>query len=419
MQRARRFVIYLMTFGLARGGLFVAPIILANLLTPSAYGRLEFAQALATIGATVLALGTSGVVPLVLIRKIDTASWNSVLVHHLVVATLLILCALLGLFAEWPPIVWLAALVTTGLMFQVLWSATLKSQGHAEASLLLDTGVWGLMAIAVITSYMLTTPPVNRWSWAIAALSGYITALAVYTSWRLMRSDSHTNILTYTSTLRTGMPLMASTLLTLLATTSGRLGLGLLSTPEMMADYAILFRATALPIVAHQIIIIARFRQVFEQHTTELEKRLPIMIGLVTGSVILFWLLSGFIDVLLGPAFIKAFSQYRVEGLLILSQCILWSAIALNDLVNARSQTAGPVARATLLYFVLVLPVAWWFLSSRQISLSLFVPVHSIVMAGYFMTQAMVMRSRGIRLIRTWSLTLAAFSGLSAMAFVS
>jgi O-antigen/teichoic acid export membrane protein len=304
-------------------------------------------------------------------------------------------------------------------MFQILWSAALKSHGHREASLLLDTGFWGLIALAVITSYMLTYPPVNRWGWVIATLMGYITALAGYTTWRLMRSDSHTDIFTYTSTLRTGMPLMAATLLTLLATTSGRLGLGLLSTPEMMADYAILFRAAALPIVAHQIIIIARFRQVFELHSTELEKHLPIVIGLVTGSVILLWLFSSFIDVLLGPAFIKAFSQYRVEGLLILSQSILWSAIALNDLVNTRSQTAGPVARATLLYFVLVLPLAWWFLSTRQISLPLFVPVHSVVMAGYFMTQARVMRSCGIRLTRTWLLTLTSFLGLSAMAFVS
>ena len=347
MHRLSRAFFYLASFGLARGGLFVAPIVLANLLAPADYGTLEFAQAVASVGATVLALGTAGVVPLVLVRKVDSASWGAVLVHQASGVVVLAAGALIGVQAGWPPVVWLAALITGALMLQVLWSVTLKSLGHGEASLLLDAGFWGLLALAVLVSYAFAVPVVARWGWVITTLMGYLIALAVWTIWRLVRAEPHVAGPMYVSTVRIGLPLMAATLLALLATTSGRLGIGLLSTPEMMADYAILFRATALPIVAHQVIVVARFRQIFELPAHELERRLPMVVGLVTASVVLFWLLSSVADVLLGPAFVSAFSRHRAVGLLILSQCVLWSAIALNDLVNARSQTAGPVARAS------------------------------------------------------------------------
>jgi O-antigen/teichoic acid export membrane protein len=412
--RLSRLFFYLTSFGLARGGLFVAPIVLANLLEPADYGTLELVQAVATMGVTLLALGTGGVVPLVLVNKVGSASWPAILVHQIGVVALLAACVLFGTLLGWSPVVWLAALATGALMLQSLWSMTLKSHGFGEASLLLDAGFWGLLALTVLISYLLAVPMADRWGWIITTLLAYFTALAAWTLWKLMQEETHA-VAMYASTVRTGLPLMAATLLALLATTSGRLGIGLLSTPEMMADYAILFRATALSIVAHQVIVVARFKQIFELPVQELERRLPMVVGFVVASVVLFWLLSSFVDVLLGPAFVSAFSRYRTEGLLILAQCILWSAIALNDLVNSRSQTAGRVARGSVLYFALVLPLAWWFLSSRPVTLSLFVPVHSVVMVGYFLTQALVMLHCGIRLVRTWVFTLVGFVAVSAI----
>lgn len=416
MGRLSRTIYYLASFGLARGGLFLAPIVLANLLTPADYGTLELAQALASLGATVLALGTSGAVPLVLLRNVTTASWGGVLVHQVGSVALLVGLALAAVLAGASPVLGLAALCTGALMLQGLWSVTLKSLGRGEASLLMDAGFWGILALAAMAAYGLAVPAAQRGVWAFSALAVYLAVLACWTVWRLTQAAPRCASRMYTSTVRTGLPLMAVTLLAMLATTSGRFGIGLLSTPEMTAEYAVLFRATALPIVAHQVIIVARFRQIFELPTSELERRLPMVVGLVGASVVLFWLLSDVAGVLLGPAFVSAFARHHTEGLLILSQCILWSAIALNDLINTRSQSAGMVARGSTLYFALVLPLAWWFLSSRPVTLSLFVPIHSAVMAGYFLTQAVVMWHCGIKLLRTWGLTLGGFLSLSALA---
>ena len=126
MSRLYRGFFYLLSFGLARGGLFFAPIVLANLLSPSDYGTLEFAQAIASMGAAVLALGTSAAVPLVLVRKIKTASWGGVLLHQIATVVALLLVALVSWQLDAKPVVWFAAACTGALMLQGLWSVTLK-----------------------------------------------------------------------------------------------------------------------------------------------------------------------------------------------------------------------------------------------------------------------------------------------------
>jgi O-antigen/teichoic acid export membrane protein len=419
MQRLLSFIVYLASFGVARGSLFVAPILLANLLSPREYGALEFAQAVAAVAAPLLACGTAGVVPLVLVRKVDSASWRAILLHQAAAVILLTGVALIAVIAEFQTAVWLAALVTSAIMLQSLWSVALKSQGRGEASLFMDAGFWVILALAVMAPTALSALATGRWNWVVATLSAYVLSLAAWTIWNAFKSSAAGIGLRYMSTLRTGLPLMFASLLALLATTSGRLGIGLLSTPETVADYAILFRATALPVVIHQVIVLARYRQIFELSATALEKKLPMIVGAVIVSAIAFWLLSDLLSHLLGSAFSSAFARHRTEGLLILSQCVLWSAVALNDLVNARSQTAGPVVKATLWYFVLALPLAWWFLAGQPVTLSLYVPVHSLIMCGYFVTQAVVMWRNGVKLKMTWTLALLGFFAMSSMSLLA
>ena len=118
-------VFYLASFGLARGALFLAPIVLANLLPPTDYGNIELAQAIASVVAPLLALGTSGLIPLVLIQKVDSASWGSVLTHHTIVCSLLGVLGVLGLRLGWSPVNLLVVLITGAFMLQALWSVTL------------------------------------------------------------------------------------------------------------------------------------------------------------------------------------------------------------------------------------------------------------------------------------------------------
>ncbi|MCR9242061.1 MAG: hypothetical protein NXH87_11845 [Rhodobiaceae bacterium] len=313
-------------------------------------------------------------------------------------------------------IVLFAVFCTAILMLQGLWSVTLKSLGYGEASLLLDFGFWGVLSLGVLTAYLFSASDIQRMQTANAVLAVYFLSLYAWTVWKF-RAAPPGLFADYKSTILGGMPLMAVGVLALLATTSGRLGIGLLSSVEMTADYSILFRATALPIVVHQLIVVAKFRRVFDLPVGDLQKLLPVIITLVALSVGGFWVLADWLGFLLGPAFVKTFAAHRVEGLLILSQSVLWSAIALNDLVNNRSQTSKQAAWAAALYIAVALLGGWWFLSGAPVTLALFVPVHSLVMLGYLVVQIVVMRLCGIQLWRMWLLALASFVSFSLAAF--
>lgn len=406
--------LFLLSFGLARGGLFFAPIILANLLAPSDYGTLEFAQALASFSATVLALGTSGAVPLILVQKIKRASWGGVLVHQLSVVGVLLVIALGGWLLGISPIFWIAAAFTGVLMLQSLWSVTLKSNGRGEASLLLDTGFWSILTFSAAIAFALNVTSDNRASWSFQVILFYLVGLFFWTFWRFLKVPSNTE-LQYSETIKISVPLMFGTLLSFLAVTSGRLGIGLLTTPEVTAEYAILFRGMAIPMVAHQIITVYSFRRIFELPPSKLERRLLSISSLVIASVVTIWLLSGLASYLLGSAFSSTFLKYRSEGLLILTQCVMWSAIANNELLCNRWQVAGRAARPSILYFLLVLPLAWLFLSTRPVTLALFVPVHSIVMIGYFLIQIVMLARCSIKMWRMWGLSLGSFLLLSIL----
>lgn len=415
LKRLSSLLQYFFFFGAARGGLFLAPIVLANLLSPHDYGTLELAQAIASVAATIASLGTAAAVPLVIVRRSGSVSWGSVLAHQMLMVLLLLTSgALLAVFGL-PSLFWLVCVCTCAFMLQALWSVVLRSHGRGEASLLVDAMFWGVLALAVSVATGAGVETETRGGWLFGSLFIYLMALVGWTISRFFYTRPLISIEMYVRTIKTSLPFMSTALLALLATTSGRIGVGLLSTPELMSDYAVLFRVTALPIVAHQLIIVARFRQIFELPVRDLELRLPIVVGLVTVCVVAFWLLSDIATWLLGAAFESAFGKNHSVGLLILTQCILWSAIALNDLVNTRAQTAGIVARASGVYFLVALPLAWWLLSSQRVTLSLFVPVHSAVMAGYFLTQTIVMWRCGVRLVRTWSLTLGCFVSLSVL----
>jgi hypothetical protein len=257
--------------------------------------------------------------------------------------------------------------------------------------------------------------PTQRNSWALAGLTLYVVVLAAFTMARFTPASKDLSLRTYGAALRLGMPLMVVTLFSLLATTSGRLGIGIFTTPEMTADYAVLYRAMAVPIVAHQIVVVGQFRKFFEVSIDHLERKLPVIVILVAASVVLFWALSGPLGWLLGPAFVSAFERYRMEGLIILAQCVLWSAIALNDLISARRLIAPVVARWSAVYFAVTLPLFVVFLVRQEVDMRTFVVSHALLMLGYFTTQALAMSASGVRLKRTWMSTWIAFACLALL----
>ncbi|MDD3326653.1 MAG: hypothetical protein PHW25_06175 [Zoogloea sp.] len=415
MKKLKKIFVFLFSFGVARGGLFAAPILLANLLAPIDYARLEFVQAVSSMGATLLGLGSASIVPLVLLRNQENLSLKLVYFHQISCAAVLLVLLTFGLILDSKVEIWLAAMGVSILMLQGLWSVTLKSHGKRERALFLDLGFWGVLAVAATIAFICSVPLERRGGWVVVSIAMYWAALVVWTSKRYNSESSQVSPESYFLTLKTGAPLMIGTLLSFLATTSGRVGVGLLAAPEMVAAYAVLFRATALPMVAHQVMTVSRFRQLFQLPLPQLERKLSVIVLLVSLCALLFWQVGSHLGFLLGPVFVKTFAVYKQEGLLILAQSIMWSAIAQNELLNNRSQTARKLIFPAIIYFALAFSAVWLFFGFYSFSLMRFVCAHVAVVMGFFLVQIAVMWLNGIKVYKSWLCALGCYGGFSLL----
>lgn len=185
--------------------------------------------------------------------------------------------------------------------------------------------------------------------------------------------------------------------------------MGLLALPELTAEYAVMARAGALPMIAHQLILVASYRNMFAQSDQAVARLVLQIVFLVSVSVLAFFAFSPWLGFVLGPAFVNAFSQHKPAGMLIAAQAVLWSAIALNDFVIARHQLMHKVLRYSVGFLALALVLGWLALAWLGLSLEKFVLIHSCVMLSFYVAQSWIMNLLGLRLVRVWVTTVALY----------
>lgn len=416
-QHLRRMVAYLLSFGLGRAALFGAPFLLANFLPSSDYGVLETALAGASVLAGLVTLGVGSAIPLVLLRHNTDASLKGIVTHHLVVVGAALIFLLLGLVLQFPMPWLLTALLTACLAMQGLASTQLKTQGYGDASVLTDSGLLGLMALAAYIANCDGAVAPMAWIWAAALCYCLILVVIYLRIWT--QTDHIKEPLAWGGALRLGIPLMLGGLVSLLVTTSGRLGMGLMAGPVLTADYAVLARAAALPIVAHQLILIAKFQNLFAESDDAVESATLHIVLLVGVSVIGFIAFSPWLGLLLGPAFVRAFDLHRVACFGVVVQAVLWSAIALNDLVIARHHVMPRVLPYSVSFLGMELLLGWFSLTLTELTLERFVFTHSAVMLSFYWAQSWVMNNLGLRLRKTWIVTSIIFIVLMGAVYIA
>ena len=416
MKKFQRLATYLICFVLARGMLFASPILLANLLSNYSYGVVEWAHAAATFISTIVALGTSAVIPLIVLKNVQKCTVAGVLIHHILLVLVCFTLVCISLYFDGGDAIIFGALLTAALALQVFWSNYLKTHGRGEASMLLDASLFALMAlITAIANYFHVSNPFLWVMWAVSIYTFCLLCISVVKFFSLLH---YSKTIAYRAVLILGLPLMMAALVTVAVTISGRLAIGYLGGPLLTADYAALARVTALPIVAHQIIMVAKFRYFFTLQDKEVEGIMLTMLSCVALLVVGLWVCFPLLGGLFGQAFKKTFMAESLPALWLLAQSILWSAIALHDTINTRHQTINKVLAWSVAYIIISIPLAFLVIQVIGVSLANFVYVHGIFMLLYYITQIISMYRAGIRLIRPWTFSLLAYIGLVGLATV-
>jgi hypothetical protein len=297
----------------------------------------------------------------------------------------------------------------------------LKSRGDGTSAVFLEASYW-LIALAGGALYACCG---RSMGWIFVLLLGYALVLLAATLRAYLPVRASFDLSDLKDNLSLAAPLLVTSVLSIFVSTAGRTILSVTTSGEVVGLYAVLYRATALPLVAHQILIIWQFRQIFSWEEAQARKFLPLIALAVSVCIVAQWLLIGPLGWMLGKRFDETFAQHEREGGIILAQTILWSAIALNDLLNSRLKIAKPVAMwtgpflvasaAALLAYVAALPSG----TGPGVALGTFVSGYAALMLGFYLVQCFAMYRSGARYPELWAVAAGTFIGVTALSLIA
>lgn len=415
INHAKRFGVFVFGFGLARAALFFSPIILANLLTLNEYGLLEFSQSIATLSILLLGFGLTGTIPLILLRDEVKARWDTLLLLILVfagtsfVVSLFAALYLSSLFNFYV----LAPLMVALLLCQSFWSRVFKSQGKPNSAVFLETGLW---LSVLLGAYLYINFGLYRDVIAIILfLYTVVLLFSITRSWFHSRLPFSMNDIKIN--IRLGIPLMIASAITVLAAASGRAILGIGTDIETVGFYSVLYRVTALPIVAYQVLQISFYKQIYTLEKNTLARFITLIPAGVIIAIIGFLVLVNDLGFLLGERFVETLAQFPLVGKLLLIQTLLWAGLALNDDLNTRAQIAGFVSifSGSVLvpgFLFLLGAIVYGWGPVDEAPLTFLVIGQSALMAVLYLMQCAAMFYKNNRYLLLWSVTFFGYVGL-------
>jgi hypothetical protein len=340
--------------------------------------------------------------------------FRGIVLHQVFITAVAGVIAYIGFVNDSPPNVYLTSLFTGAIIIQGMRSTHLKSLGRANEAIFVDAGLMIILAAVAGAAKLVGESSIAPLIMLVVSL--YVLALTVSYASCHLRGGSVGVIANWRRAISQGLVLMIGGLVSVIITASGRLMMGIIATPQMAGEYAILSRASALPIVAHQLIVAARFRSIYKDRQVQAARVFMQVIGLVgvVGLVLVTAVPS--VGYYLGNAFYRVALSNPFASSLLIAQSVLWSAIILNDMLCARNGIVGRIIfhglGVVLLGFGLVLVAVHYV----GLSLSIFVCCQSAIMLAYFGVQCVLMSRSNLPVRRFFVLTVSVFSLLVAVA---
>ncbi|TBU91620.1 hypothetical protein DNJ95_14380 [Stutzerimonas kirkiae] len=273
-----RLILYLgqhgLIFVLAKSAVLIAPLLAAGLLSQSLYGTVEWWLALSLSFGPLLAMGAPGLIAYGTLGDKFRRHVRTATVFVLIAVTVLLLLALamplLGL--DWKSSFYgPVALQCAVVALQMTLSARLKGLGKGAWASLVESTLYLSLLCALLLNWQGFDFILSFMGLLLFACSlligGVIRFLPVPSLSRWQRRN-------YRAFLRVGLHFMAGSTLMGIFMALPRISLGLLASPEKVAEFALVFRWLSISIVAHQFISTVFFRTIFTDIDTRKRDRM-------------------------------------------------------------------------------------------------------------------------------------------------
>ncbi|WP_417859711.1 lipopolysaccharide biosynthesis protein [Winogradskyella sediminis] len=335
----KKHAIFGVVFTVAKALVYFTPLLLADVLTTSDYGILEYALAgLGVIVNTLINIGVPGAYPYFIIREKKDNLKTGFSLHPLVLLLPFVINQFAFLYLSLDVNFYLAFNISYIIANQIFYSTQLKSHEKASYAVVLDSGIYIILFLFFIGFKTGALVP------SITVINRFVLAYALFYVFmgiiRFIKSEKQNIIDHYKTILRFSVHLLISTFLIFLITTSGRILVEFFFGFDEVGIYAFYFRLAAIVVMIHQIINIAYFKKIYTFSPLILDQYFYKFFLIISVLSITIYFISPFIVGEFSNFFNDTFETYKGVYFLLSAQMIMWIASALNSNIIDRENSA-------------------------------------------------------------------------------
>lgn len=370
-------LIFSIVFTLSKSTVYLAPLIVAEILSKEDFGILEYALAgLGMVINTLINLGVPSAYPYFKLKNNNIAVDNVFNFHYIWLLGFFIISQVCYYTFNFDLSYFIALNVAFVISNQLYISTQLKTKEKISIAVLFDSGVYVVILLFVVLSYLKIVTP------SIQVISNLVQCYAIlyvfYAIYQFLKIDFKEFFNNYRSVLAYSFPVLIGSLLIYFLTVSGRILIEFfLNDYELVGIYAFYFRLSAVIVMVHQVINIVFFKKMYQLNPKVLDHYFSICFG---GLYIIS--ISAFV---VAPYILPYFSEfyettknaYKGVYFLLCSQMVFWIATALFSNIIDREKLANKNNKLFVILLITFLFILWMLKSS--LSIELFTLIHMIV----------------------------------------
>lgn len=403
ISQIKKHSLFASVFALAKATVYSVPLFLADALSRTDFGILEYALAgLGMVVNTVINLGVPGAYPYFILREKRLELQPSFKLHVLVLLIPFVINQILFFFFELNINFYLAFNVSYIIANQVFYSTQLKSHEKSIVAVILDSGLYIVLLVYYIFSlFGLVAISINAINvFIILYAMGYV----FYSIYNFFKHKNQILINGYKIILRFSVHLLISTFLIFLITTSGRILVEYFFDFEAVGVYAFYFRLAAIVVMIYQVINILFFKKLYTLSPLLLDEYyFKFFLFIYTLSVLIFFI-SPYIVGEFSDFFAHTFQSYKNIYFLLSAQMVVWIATALNSSIIDREKLAAKNNIKFLGLSVVALIV--FYFCRNQMDLQFLVLIHFTIISTACLIQYFSLYKKNI-IFRKSALTIA------------
>ncbi|MFY0603971.1 MAG: hypothetical protein JXQ93_08475 [Flavobacteriaceae bacterium] len=331
---------FFISFCIAKGMVFLAPILLADILTERDFGVLEYA--LAGVGMLInafISLGVSGAYPYYILKQKNFEIKPGFALHPIwLLLFFLVNQILFYAFSLYTIEIYMAVNISYIIANQQFFSTKFKSHENIFKAVFLDAGIYILLMIFIIL-YLLKLMPLNvdNINKGIFIYALFFGAYGVYD---LIKTKKERIFTYYKKILKFSFHLLISSSFLFLLSVSGRILTKHFFDYETTGVYGFYFRLAAIVVMIYQVISIRFFKDIYTVVPEKLDKYFSTFYLFIFSLSVVIYIITPYIV----PHFSVFFSETYIENktvfFIIFCQMTMWIATALNSNIVDREGLA-------------------------------------------------------------------------------